>query len=83
MITANNITSTIGTGTCNAMKGRGKEFRKVMVLGKFHLVAKRDVEFQLISDVGWMQITSVGNENLYFNFEADDGEVLPGYCKCL
>jgi hypothetical protein len=83
MTTSNNITSTIGTGTCNAIRGGWKEFRKVMVLGKFHLIAKRDVEFQLISDVGRMQITSVGNENLYFNFETDDGEVLPGYCKCL
>lgn len=41
------------------------------------------VSFELISDAGWIQITSIGSENIYFNFTTDSGEVLPGFCKCL
>jgi hypothetical protein len=52
--------------------------RNLYTAGKFDAVS-----FELISDAGWIQITSIGSENIYFNFTTDAGEVLPGYCKCL
>lgn len=31
----------------------------------------------------WIKVTSVGNENLYFEFADDSGTIQNGYCKCL
>lgn len=31
----------------------------------------------------WIRVTSIGSENLYFEFRDDAGEVQSGYCKCL
>lgn len=39
--------------------------------------------FDYISEAGWIKITDIGTENLYFTFKSDCGKELPGYCKCL
>lgn len=40
-------------------------------------------QFQTIADAGWIKITDIGDENLYFKFKSDCGQELDGYCKCL
>ena len=91
------LTAGTGSESCNKItKGGGWEgrsrfsLRKILVSGKPHFYGHplgRELfaatSFDRISDAGWIQVTSVGNENLYFNFKTDSGEVLPGYCKCL
>lgn len=57
--------------------------RKIFVAGKIFTFSHDCAEFETLSDAGWILITSIGSENLYFNFKTDSGEVLPGYCKCL
>lgn len=44
---------------------------------------KADTYFETMAEAGWVRITSIGNENLYFEFRTDEGEILLGYCKCL
>lgn len=39
--------------------------------------------FENIADAGWIKITDIGDENLYFKFKSDCGKELDGYCKCL
>ena len=39
--------------------------------------------FETMSEAGWVQITSIGSENLYFTFKDDAGISHDGYCKCL
>ena len=31
----------------------------------------------------WVQITSIGSENIYFQFTDDAGVIREGFCKCL
>jgi hypothetical protein len=57
--------------------------RKIFVTGKTFTFSHDCAEFETMADAGWIFITSVGSENLYFNFKTDSGEILPGYCKCL
>ena len=60
--------------------------REIFIGGRRNLYAGGQfgaVSFELISDAGWIRITSIGSENLYFDFKTDSGEVLPGFCKCL
>ena len=61
-----------------SMKGK-----KILVAGKAFTYSRYCVKFETLSDAGWILITSIGSENLYFLFKSDSGEVLPGYCKCL
>ncbi len=93
MTTATQTTSTIGSEARNTMAVKGKgQFapRTVFVNFKPYSYGSRlyselgaAVLFDLIADAGWIRVTGVGNENLYFDFKTDSGEVLPGYCKCL
>jgi len=39
--------------------------------------------FENIADAGWIKVTDIGDENLYFKFKSDCGQELDGYCKCL
>lgn len=39
--------------------------------------------FEKLSDAGWIRITDIGDENVYFIFKSDCGQELNGYCKCL
>lgn len=59
-----------------------RQARRVSVNGK-SFVYTDHVCFETLSDAGWVLITSIGSENLYFNFKTDTGEELAGYCKCL
>jgi hypothetical protein len=56
--------------------------KKIVVRGKTHYFSTMPC-FESMADVGWVWITSIGEENLYFNFQTDDGQTLAGYCKCL
>ena len=49
------------------------------------LTAMKDqaFDFEVMADAGWVQITHVGNENLYFDFTDDAGDIQQGFCKCL
>lgn len=58
-------------------------YRRVMVAGKAYTYDGQDICFDQISDAGWISITSVGAENLYFLCRTDSGEELRGWCKCL
>jgi hypothetical protein len=40
-------------------------------------------QFDTLADAGWIQVTSVGQENVYFNWTCDMGHTHKGYCKCL
>lgn len=60
----------------------GRRARSVGVNGKGFTYTDR-VCFETLSDAGWVFITAIGEENLYFNFKTDSGEELAGYCKCL
>lgn len=58
--------------------------RRVVVNGKSVLHTVGDsIYFDCIADAGWILITSIGAENLYFSVRTECGEVLPGWCKCL
>ena len=46
-------------------------------------IPNTDFEFESIFNAGWIFITSIGNENLYFIFKDDMGNPHSGYCKCL
>jgi hypothetical protein len=39
--------------------------------------------FDVISDAGWIKITNIGQENIYFIFTDDEKIEREGYCKCL
>jgi hypothetical protein len=39
--------------------------------------------FENMAEAGWVKITSIGNENLYFIFKCDAGQEHKGWCKCL
>ena len=39
--------------------------------------------FENIADAGWIKVTDIGDENLYFKFKSDCGQELDGYSKCL
>lgn len=40
-------------------------------------------EIENLADAGWIKVTDIGGENLYFKFKSDCGQELDGYCKCL
>jgi len=40
-------------------------------------------EFETISEPGWILVTHIGSENLYFTFKDDQGKDHSGFCKCL
>ena len=69
---------------CEERQIRTNKFGQITVAGKtFSQVGSKNVCFGCISEAGWISITHVGSENLYFRFKTDDGEELNGYCKCL
>lgn len=39
--------------------------------------------FDSLALAGMIRVTACGEENVYFEFSADNGEVYNGYCKCL
>ena len=39
--------------------------------------------FESLADAGWIRITDVGEENVYFDWTDDDGAEHLGFCKCL
>lgn len=52
--------------------------------GVFHVTSSDGVfHFDNIGETGWIVITSIGSENLYFMFKDDLGNPHAGYCKCL
>lgn len=59
-------------------------FKKIQVNGKT-LTARvgADFRFDSLSDAGWISITSIGEENIYFKFTDATGDELSGFCKCL
>lgn len=44
---------------------------------------KTAYHFENLADAGWIKVTDIGDENLYFKFKSDCGQELDGYCKCL
>ena len=72
--------------SAKALLGIGK-YRTVFVQGEPHILSATrvgtDVEFERMADAGFVLITSIGSENLYFKFRDDDGEEYDGFCKCL
>ena len=40
------------------------------------------IHFEQLSDAGWITITELGEENVYFTFELN-GMTMNGFCKCL
>jgi hypothetical protein len=60
-----------------------RQLKRISVGGKSFVFDGGVVEFERMSDAGWVLITSVGSENLYFKFHADGGEEYEGFCKCL
>ena len=40
------------------------------------------IEFDQLSDAGWITITELGEENIYFTFELN-GMTMNGFCKAL
>ena len=71
----------------NSMSKKSKA-RKVRVLGKDYFyggsATGATAYFETMAEAGWVRIVSIGNENLYFDFRTDEGEILTGgYCKCL
>lgn len=42
-----------------------------------------ELEIDQLPNVGWIQITGAGDENLYFDFKDDAGITYHGFCKCL
>ncbi len=91
LTTAPQQTATTGSGSSNAKAGRDQFKRRVVhVLGKPFIYGSpsgcefgADTEFESIAHAGWIRITCIGSENLYFIYRTDTGEELPGYCKCL
>jgi hypothetical protein len=55
----------------------------IVVRGKTYLYTGDVIEFESMIDAGFVLITSIGSENLYFKFIAADGNLYDGYCKCL
>jgi len=39
------------------------------------------IDLHDIPDMGWIHITAIGQENVYFDFKDDAGEVHQGYFK--
>lgn len=63
---------------------RVKRLRQCLKNGVLQLTSNDGVfHFETMTDAGWVFITSVGSENLYFNFTDDLGVIHAGYCKCL
>jgi hypothetical protein len=40
------------------------------------------IQFETLSDAGWITIIELGDENVLFTFERN-GQVLTGFCKAL
>ena len=87
---ANQLNTTRGNEPSKTIAGGGRgrngawdRVRSVMFGGKRHNLSAGHVLFDQISDAGWIRITAIGNENLYFRCRDDSGEELEGYCKCL
>lgn len=40
-------------------------------------------EFDHPYDAGWVRVTSVGSENVYFDWQDDSGVIRKGFSKCL
>ena len=57
--------------------------RNIEVSKKRYTLNNGVVRFDSITHAGWIRITDIGQENLYFDFTSDAGEALQGYCKCL
>lgn len=88
MNTANKLIPLTALNRSNASGVKKSKARSVQVSGKAFVfvreVGGEYVRFETMAEAGWVRITSVGNENLYFDFRTDEGEVLSGgYCKCL
>ena len=90
LVQPNSITNTdSGNGSEHRKTiAKGTKARKVRVLGKDYFyggsATGTDAYFETMAEAGWVRITSIGNENLYFDFRTDEGEILSGgYCKCL
>lgn len=61
-----------------------KNIKSVDVSGRrFSAFADAGFCFDDISKAGWIRISSVGSENIYFEFKSDDGKVHLGYSKVL
>lgn len=39
--------------------------------------------FDSLLDAGMVRVTECGEENVYFEWKADEGTFHQGYCKCL
>ncbi len=91
MTAAPQANATLGSGSSAARAGRDQFKRRVVhVAGKPFIYGSpwgselgADTEFESIAQAGWIRVTSIGSENLYFKYRTDEGEELPGYCKCL
>ena len=50
---------------------------------KTKLSVPKYIEREELSSIGWLQITSVGSENMYFDYINELGHVSKGYHKIL
>lgn len=53
------------------------------IIASVHGDEKPMFAFEEMQEIGWVKITSIGSENLYFVFKDDDGDEQDGFCKCL
>lgn len=61
----------------------GITFTKILVNGKQYISSSKLFSFESLADLLNIRITECGSENVYFDFQDDDGEQHNGFCKCL
>lgn len=61
----------------------GFKFTKILVNGKQHISSRKLFSFESLATLHNIRITECGSENIYFDFQDDDGEQHKGFCKCL
>ena len=59
------------------------KFTHLTVAGKPNVSSSKLFSFDSLADLPSVRITECGSENVYFDFQDDDGETHKGFCKCL
>jgi hypothetical protein len=50
---------------------------------ELHINELNEFEYKEFLNLMWIQVTSIGQENIYFNYQDSKGHIYKGYCKCL
>jgi hypothetical protein len=48
-----------------------------------NLIGRTEFEREDFFKLLWVQITSIGQENIYFKYQDAKGHIYDGFCKCL